>query len=627
MARKLRGFERVLDAPALFAVAYGEIASSLYIALGIVAGVALGLTPLVLLVAGGVFVLVSLSYAEGTTALPEAGGAATFVRRAFNDLAGFVTGWVLFLDFLIVMALSALFVPHYFAGAFGQAALREAPWDAVVGCALIVAIAAVRILRRTRLHLGALAVALLDLVVQGLLVLLGLALLLSPDTLSDGLGFASGQDWSDLAFALPLAMLAYTGLETVSNLAEEATEPGRTLPRSLFSAIGLVVVVTVLIGAIGLSAYPVTNGETALGDEWLELPLVGIAAAFEGALPAGVVDALEVAVGISGVLILVGAATTSFSGITRLTHSLAEHGSLPRRLARLERRAVVSSEAIAIAAALAIGLIVLTELVADGDPAFLASLYSFGVLIAFTAAQLAVIRLRMREPELPRPFVARPNVTFHGRRLPLAAVVGAPLTLAIWILSMLTHSGARYAGPVWLVAGLVVFVLVRRTRRRGLLEHVSRVDVLPAGAEFSRILVPMKVGDIGEEMLATAIALAKERGAAVEAITVVRVPRRFELEGELPPDVAARVDSSLEEARALGDDHGVEVRGDVVRARSIGHAIVDEATRRDADLIVLGSSPRWRRQSRFFSPTVDFVLRRAPCEVLVVAFPEGVFEE
>jgi nucleotide-binding universal stress UspA family protein len=144
---------------------------------------------------------------------------------------------------------------------------------------------------------------------------------------------------------------------------------------------------------------------------------------------------------------------------------------------------------------------------------------------------------------------------------------------------------------------------------------------------FERILVPMKLGDIGEEMVATAIALAKERGAAIDAITVVRVPRRYQLEGELPPDVAARVDASLEEARALGADHGVEVHGDVVRARSIGHAIVEEAERRAADLVVMGSSPRWRRQSRFFSPTVDFVLRHAPCEVLVVAFPDGVFEE
>jgi basic amino acid/polyamine antiporter, APA family len=627
MARKLRGFERVLDAPALFAVAYGEIASSLYIALGVVAAAALGLTPLVLLLTGALFFVVSLSYAEGTAAIPETGGAATFVRRAFNDLAGFVTGWVLFLDFLIVMALSALFVPHYLAETISAPTLRNEPWDAVVGCLLIAGIASVRLARRTRLQTGALGVALLDLLVQGTLVVLGLAFLFSPDALTEGFGFASGQGWSELAFALPVAMLAYTGLETVANLAEETREPGRTLPRSLFSAIGLVVVVTVLIAAIGLSAYPATDGQTALGEEWLEAPLVGIAAAFEGELPAELVDALRVVVGISGGLILLAAATTSASGITRLTHSLAEHGGLPHRFARLERRALVSSETIVIAAALGIALIVVTEIAADGDPAFLASTYSFGVLIAFTAAQLAVIRLRMREPGLVRPFRARPSVQLRGAPIPVAALVGAPLTAVVWVLAMITHEGARYAGTAWLVLGLVVFGAVRRSRHRGVLEHVAPVAELPRGAEFRRILVPMKIGDIGEEMVATAIALAKEHDAAIEAITVVRVPRQFELEGPLPPEVAARVEATLEEARLLGEDHGVEVRADVVRARSIGYAIVDEAATRGADVIVLGSSPRWRRQSRFFSPTVDFVLRKAPCEVLVVAFPDGVFEE
>jgi APA family basic amino acid/polyamine antiporter len=558
--------------------------------------------------------------------MPEAGGAATFVRRAFNDLAGFVTGWALFLDFLIVVALSALFVPHYLAAALSTPALRDQPWDALIGCLLIAAIAGVRLVRHTRLHLGSLLVAVLDLVVQATLVLLGAAFLLSPDTLREGFGIASGQDWGDLAFALPLAMLAYTGLETVANLAEEAREPGRTLPRSLFSAIGLVVLVTVLIAAIGLSAYPAEGGTTALGEEWLEAPLVGIAAAFEGSLPAAFVDALRIAVGVSGALILVGAATTSISGITRLTYSLAEHGSLPRALGRLERRALVSSEAIVAASVLAIGAVLLTEIAAGGDPAFLASAYSFGVLLAFTAAQLAVIRLRMREPELTRPFRARPDITLRGHRVPLAAVVGAPATFAIWVLALVTHEGARYAGTVWLLAGLCVFVAVRRTTRRGLFEHVVPVEELPPGAQFRRILVPLKLGDIGEEMVATAIALAKENGAEIDAITVVRVPRRFPLEGALPPDVAARVDASLDEARLLGEDHGVEVRTDAVRARSIGHAIVEEAETRDADLIVLGSSHRWRRQSRFFSPTVDFVLRRAPCEVLVVAFPDGVFD-
>jgi nucleotide-binding universal stress UspA family protein len=208
----------------------------------------------------------------------------------------------------------------------------------------------------------------------------------------------------------------------------------------------------------------------------------------------------------------------------------------------------------------------------------------------------------------------------------LPALIGAPATLAIWVLALVTHEGARYAGTLWLAAGIVVFVLVRRAAKRGLLEHVAPVEQVPAGVQYRRILVPMKLGDIGEEMVATAIALAKESGAEIEAITVVRVPRRFPLEGELPEDVAARVDASLEEARLLGEDHGVEVRTGVVRARSIGHAILEEARSRDADLVVLGSSARWRRQSRFFSPTVDFVLRRAPCEVLVVAFPEGVFE-
>jgi APA family basic amino acid/polyamine antiporter len=627
VARKLRGFERILDAPSLFAVAYGEIGSSLYVALGIVAAAALGLTPLVLLLTGALFLVVAQSYAEGTAAIPETGGAATFVRRAFNDFAGFVTGWVLFLDFLIVMALSALFVPHYVATTIEAPSLRNEPWDVVVGCGVVAVVAAVRLVRRTKLHLGSLVIALLDLVVQGVLVILGLAFLLSPRELGSGLGFEEGQDWGDLAFALPIAMLAFAGLETVANLAEETREPGRTLPRSLFSAIGLVVVVTVLIASIGLSAYPVSGGKTDLGEQWLEAPLVGIAVAFDGSLPDLLVDVLRIAVGVSGALILLAAVATSFSGITRLTYSLAGHGSLPHQFAQLERRALVSTRATVIAAGLAIGLLVATELVAGGDPTFLAALFSFGVLLAFTAAQLAVIRLRVKEPGLERPFLARPNVHVRGHRLPVTALVGAPVTFAMWVLAMVTHPGARYAGPVWLALGLVTYVLVRRSTHRGLFEHVAPLEELPPGAQFERILVPMKLGDVGEEMLATAIALAKEREAQVEAINVVRVPRRFPLEGSLPEDVAARVDEALLEARLLGEDNGVEVRTAVVLARSIGHAIVDEARARNADLIVMGSSPRWRRQSRFFSPTVDFVLRRAPCEVLVVAFPDGTFEE
>ena len=207
-----------------------------------------------LLFTGAVFLVVALSYAEGTAAIPETGGAETFARRAFNDLVGFVTGWSLFLDYLIVIALSSLFLPHYLAAALSvdgaarqplgrrrgrrrdRAVIRPCGW-----CAGRVCIAPCS------------AIALLDLVVQALIVVLGLALLFSPETLMDGFSLAPGQGWlDDLLFAIPLGMLAYTGLETVANLAEEAREPGRTLPRSLFSAIGLVVLLTVLVATVGM---------------------------------------------------------------------------------------------------------------------------------------------------------------------------------------------------------------------------------------------------------------------------------------------------------------------------------------------------------------------------------------
>ena len=615
MARKLHGFQRVLDAPALFSVAYGEIASSIYFALGIVAAHALGLTPVVLLGAGIFFLIVSLSYAEGTAAIPETGGAATFVRRAYNDLLGFLTGWVLFLDYLIVIALSALFLPHYLGAALGVARLRESPWDVVIAVGVILGIAAFRLTRRSQLHSAGLLIAGLDLATQLLLVILGLALLFSPDVLTQGTSVGESPTWDDLAFALPLAMLAYTGLETVANLAEETREPGRTLPRSLFSAIGLVVVLTALVATVGISAFPVENGHTALGDEWLKAPLAGIVDALQPHVPDVLGDVLLVYVGLTGALVLLAAATTSISGFTRLAFSLGEHGQLPRGFGRLNRRTLVSPQAIIAAAAISIALVIGSGLISD-DVAFLASLYSFGVLLAFAAAQLAVIRLRMSEPDLPRPF-----------RAPIAApLIGIPIAIAIWIVAMVTHPAARYAGPVWLAAGLVIYFAVRRRSHQGLLAVVDRPDELPAGIEFRRVLVPMKLGAIGEEMVATAVALAKEREAQVDAVFVILVPLDQPLDAPLL-DLEEQAAASLAEAVLLGDEHGVRVEPVTVRARSIGQAIVAQALERDADLIVLGSSPRWRRQSTFFSPTVDYVLRRAPCEVLVVAFPQGVLED
>ena len=606
-------------------MAYGEVASSIYFALGVLAAHALGFTPVILLGTGLLFLIVSFSYAEGTAALPETGGAATFVRRAVNDVAGFMTGWALFLDYLIVIALSALFLPHYLAGALQVQALDRNPWDVVVGVGVIALVAAVRLIRRPSLYGFGIVVPALDLLTQLLLVVLGFALVFSPHALTRGLSLGTHPSWHALAFSLPLAMLAFTGLETVANFAAEVRRPGVDLPRSLFGGIGTVVTMYVAIAVIAISAFP--GPSTELGGRWIRSPLLGVAQRIGSELPWGLGGALRFYVGVTGALILFAAVTTSISGFSRLAYSLGEHGQLPRSFGRLSRRAHVSPQAILSAALISSALVVATSFIKH-DVTFLASLFSFGVLLAFTAAQLAVIKLRIDEPDLPRPYRAPFNIRIGRADIPLPAIVGSILTFAIWIVALATHPAARYAGPAWLVIGLVVFVAVRISHGEGLMERVTASDERPAEPilDFHRILVPMKLGIIGEEMLATAVKLASEQGSEVQALHVIRVPLEQPLDAPMF-DEEERAEASLAEARLLGADHGVVVDGTTVRARAIGTAIVERAVEVDADLIVLGSAPRWRRQSRFFSPTVDYVLRRAPCEVLIVAFPQSVLDE
>src|SRR3954447_15947166 len=431
MARKLPQLQRVLDAPALASVAYGEIASSIYFALGIIALHALGFTPLILGLVGLLFLIVALSYAEGTASIRETGGAATFVRVAFNDLAGFMTGWVLFLDYLIVIALSALFMAHYLGLALGIHRIAHSPADWICACVLVLGIAAGRLLRRPGVHAFGFVVPALDLITQLLLVGLGFALLFSTNALTRGLSLGTQPTWHEIAFALPLAMLAYTGLETVANYAEEVRRPGRDLPRSLFSAVGLVVVIYVLIALVGLSAYPAPHGTTALGTEWLRAPLMGIVAALQVHLPHWFASTLRVYVGLTGTLVLLAAATTSMSGFGRLAYSLGEHGQLPAVFGRLHRRTLVAPASMVAAGSIAIALVIGASFTREVP--FLASLFSFGVLLAFTAAQLAVIRLRMTKPEKRRPFRVPCGVPFRGAVVPVPAVFGALCTAAIFV--------------------------------------------------------------------------------------------------------------------------------------------------------------------------------------------------
>src|SRR5881397_1710169 len=180
--RRQQGLERVLGTPALFSTAYGNVGSSIYYALGVTAAIALGLTPLVFVISGLIFACTAATYAEGTVMFPEAGGSSSFARHAFNELVSFGAAWAQMLNYVITIAISAFFVPHYLS-IFWEP-LKRNPWDIVGGAAVIVILVSLNVVgiqESANVNIG---LALVDFATQLLLVLLGFALVFSPDTLT-----------------------------------------------------------------------------------------------------------------------------------------------------------------------------------------------------------------------------------------------------------------------------------------------------------------------------------------------------------------------------------------------------------------------------------------------------------
>src|SRR5689334_7551060 len=334
-----RGLRRTVGVPGLFATAYGNVGSSIYYALGLVALHALGLTPLVFMLAGGLFALTAKTYAEGASMFPEAGGSSSFARHAFNELASFVAGWALTLDYIITIAISAFFVPHY-VGAFFPA-LTHGPGDVIfgIGVVAVLALLNVRGLKESaRLHI-VLAVA--DLGTQLLLVVVGCVLVLDPSLLVNQVHLGVAPSWSQLIFALSVAMVAYTGIETVSNMAEEAKDPGHDVPKSVNLVLFAVLGVYAGISVVALSALPVTQDvhghyATLLGTQFESDPVLGIVEKL--GLGHVLTTGLKYYVGALAATILLIATNAGLIGISRLSWSLAEHRQLPSLFSRLHAR-------------------------------------------------------------------------------------------------------------------------------------------------------------------------------------------------------------------------------------------------------------------------------------------------
>jgi basic amino acid/polyamine antiporter, APA family len=624
--RQQQGLERVLGAPALFATAYGNVGSSIYYALGVTAALALGLTPLVFIIAGLIFAATAATYAEGTVRFPEAGGSSSFARHAFNEVVSFGAAWAQMLNYIITIAISAFFVPHYLSIFWDP--LRENPWDVIVGALVVVLLVAINIVgvrEAARLNI---LLAVIDFATQALLVVLGVVLIFSPEVLVDNVHFGVAPTWSSFFLAIPVAMIAYTGIETISNLSEEARDPSRDIPRSIRLVAVAVYAIYFTLPAIALSALPVTEGPdgftTPLGEPpedggFANDPVLGIVnnLGIEG----GLLRVLEVYVGILAATILFIAANAGVIGASRITYAMASYRQLPEPFRRLHRRFKTPWLALVLFAGLAPIVAIL-----PGQTDFLGTMYSFGAMLSFTVAHAALVALRVRRPDEELVYRARPNLRFRGVDWPLFAIFGGAATGAAWLVVVVQEPATRWAGLGWLALGFLAYFVYRRRVVHVPLRTTVRAPAIVLTAElrveYRSIVVPVVRSAESEEALLTAARLAAERRSRVAIVHVLEVPMELPLTVGLP-SAEREANDLLDDARALVESYGVRAVTRLERARSAGPAIVADAVTRNADLVVIGAPRRGLgRRTPVFGRTVRYVLKHSPCRVIVAATRE-----
>jgi len=615
----------VLGTPALFATAYGNVGSSIYYALGLTAFYALGLTPLVFLVAGVVFAATAATYAEGTVRYPEAGGSSSFARHAFNELVSFGAAWSQMLVYIVTIATSAFFVPHYLS-IFWEP-LRTNPWDIVGGAVVIVVLVGLNIVGVQEAARLSIILAVIDFATQVLLVILGFALVFSPTILVDNIYWGVAPTWSNLAIAVPVAMLAYTGVETVSNLAEEARQPERSVPNAYKLVAAAVFAIYFTLPLIALSALPVKmiDGRLttllALPPEeggYANDPILGVVdnLGIEG----GLLSALEIYVGILAATILFIATNAGIIGASRITYSMASYRQIPEVFRRLHPVLKTPYLSLIIFAGIAPILILL-----PGDVNFVGTLYALGATLSFTVAHASMVWLR-RTPDPETTYRAKPNLRIGGVDWPLFAIFGGIATGASFLVILVQNPLTRWVGLGWIIVGFAVYTVYRRRWVKAPLRATVKAPPAYGAAlalQYRRILVPIVPGQPSDDALDVACSLAVERGARIVAFNAVEVPLDMPLDAPLP-ELEEAANGELDEAVAIGDSYGVRVLDRLVRARSAGPAIVDEAERRGTEIIVIGSPRKalTSAQRAVFGRTVDYVLRHAPCRVMVTASPD-----
>jgi APA family basic amino acid/polyamine antiporter len=622
--RRLEGLERVLGVNALFSTAYGNVGSSIYYALGLVASYALGLTPLVFIITGLFFLCTAATYAEATAMYPEAGGSSSFARRAFNEFWSFFAAWGQMLNYVVTVAISAFFVPHYIGSVFWEV-LRHSPGDIIAGAVIIAILAGINVVgvkESAGLNIG---LAVVDFLTQVLLVVIGGILVFgaNPDQLVQNVHLGVAPTWKDFILAIPIGMIAYTGIETISNMAEEAKDELRTIPAAIKRVEIAVFAIYFTLPAVALVALPVHRA--ADGSYQTLLGVSEEKGGYAGDPIAGVVANLDlgafqtfakVYVGILAATILFLATNAGLIGVSRLVYSMGIHRQLPDRLRRLHPKYRTPWIGILVFGVVAI-LITL-----PGQANFLGNLYAFGAMLSFTIAHLAVMRLRATEPDFPRPYRGPGNIRVGNYDLPLFAAIGGMGTGAAFVVTVGLHPDVAVTGVGWLTLGIVVYMLYRRSQGLDLTStHKVAIPqpVVDHEAEYDSVLVPLADGLYDESVMATASKLAARRRRGIHVLALITVPASLPI-GAPMPDEEAAAESLIEQAKVQS---GARVSGHVEKIRSgqAGRRIVEEAVDMRAAAIVM-PLPRRVNGASLFGKTLETVLAERPCRVIIESQPD-----
>jgi APA family basic amino acid/polyamine antiporter len=324
---------------------------------------------------------------------------------------------------------------------------------------------------------------------------------------------------------------------------------------------------------------------------------------------------LRIYVGILAGTILIIAANAGVIGSSRITYAMASYRQIPEVFRRLHPRFKTPFLSLLCFS----GLLSIATLL-PGRIDFLGTMYSFGAMLSFAIANASLIGLRYRFRDEELLVKGRPNLRVFGVEWPLFSILGLLGTAAAWTVVVVQRPTTRWVGFGWLAAGFATFVVYRMFVVKQPLRATVRAP-LPTGPaavlEYRSLFVPLLDGPTADDAMDVAARLATERGATIVAAAVIEVPLELPLDARLS-GAEEEANARLDRARLIGESYGLRVIPRLLRARSAGRELVDEAIRRNAEIVVMGAPRRLRRRS-VFDDAAQFVLEHAPTRVMVVA--------